>query len=93
LNAEFIAQIMDGYLTGASRSIPILVAFDLEGHELFRWGPRPAEAQAVISTALAEGLENPGRREKLHLFYGRNRGRALDGEMVALLKRSQDGAA
>ena len=37
--------------------------------------------------AAAEGLEKPAKLEKLHLYYGRNRGRALDGELVALLGR------
>ena len=85
--------IMDKYLTDGKRGIPLLVAFDPAGTELFRWGPRPAEAQAVFDTATAEGLERSAKLEKLHLFYGRNRGRALDGEMVTVLGRYLDGAS
>ena len=84
-------EIMDKYLTGGKRGIPLLVAFDPGGSELFRWGPRPAEAQDVLDSAVAEGLEKPAKLEKLHLFYGRNRGRALDGELVAVLSRYLDG--
>ena len=84
--------IMDKYLTDGKRSIPLVAAFDPEGAELFRWGPRPAEAQAVFDAATAEGLEKPAKLEKLHLFYGRNRGRALDGEMVTVLGNYLDGA-
>lgn len=86
-------EIMDKYLTGSKRSIPLLVAFDTEGGELFRWGPRPAEAQDVFDAATAEGLEKPAKLEKLHLFYGRNRGRALDGELVSVLGRYLDGVS
>lgn len=86
-------ETMDKYLTGGKRSIPLVVAFDTEGDELFRWGPRPAEAQDVFDTATSEGLEKPAKLEKLHLFYGRNRGRALDGELVAVLKRYLDGVS
>lgn len=78
-------EIMDQYLTDGKRGIPMLVAFDPEGREQFRWGPRPAEAQAVMDAGTAEGLEKPAKLERLHLFYGRNRGRALDGELAALL--------
>ena len=85
------AEIMDRYLTNGKRSIPLLVAFDPEGGKLFCWGPRPAEAQTVFEAATAEGLEKPAKLEKLHLFYGRNRGRALDGELVAVLSRYLDG--
>ncbi len=84
-------EIMDRYLTGGKRSIPLLVAFDPAGGELFRWGPRPAEAQAVFDAATAEGLEKPAKLEKLHLFYGRNRGRVLDAELVDVLGRRPDG--
>ncbi len=86
-------EIMDKYLTGGKRSIPLLVAFDPDGGELFRWGPRPDEAQKVFDAATAEGLEKPAKLEKLHLFYGRNRGRAFDREFVAILGRYLDGAS
>jgi hypothetical protein len=86
-------EIMDRYLTDGKRSIPLLVAFDAEGRELFRWGPRPAEAQAVFEAATAEGLEKPAKQEKLHLFYGRNRNRALDAELVALFGHHLDGVS
>lgn len=84
-------DLMDRYLTNGSRSIPRLVAFDTEGHELFQWGPRPAAAQEVFQAAKDEGLEKPDILERLHLFYGRNRGVALDAEFVTLLNTYLDG--
>lgn len=84
-------DVMDRYLTDGKRAIPLLVAYDDDGNKRFRWGARPAEAQAVITQALAEGLEKPDRLERLHLFYGRNRGRALDAEFVELLTRYLEG--
>jgi hypothetical protein len=43
-------DIIDHYLTnGQSRSIPILVAFDLDGNELFKWGPRPLTAKILVT--------------------------------------------
>ena len=47
--------------------------------------PGPAAAQEVFLAAKNEGLEKPDIMEKLHLFYGRNRGVALDAEFVSLL--------
>jgi hypothetical protein len=78
-------DIMDLYLTDGKRSIPLLIAFAADGRELFRWGPRPAAAQEVFAAARAEGLEKPRVLERLHLFYGRDRGRALEAEFVRLL--------
>ena len=84
-------DVMDRYLTDGKQAIPKLVAFDEAGDELFRWGGRPAAAQAVMDDALAEGLEKPERLERLHLFYGRDRGRALDVEFVDLFSSYLEG--
>lgn len=78
-------EVMDRFLTRGTRSVPILAGLDGEGRELFRWGPRPAAAQAVVDAAKAAGLDKAALQENLHLFYGRDRGRALDAELVAVL--------
>ena len=83
-------DIMDQFLTDGKRSIPMLVAFGPDGAELFRWGSRPAAAQAVVDQAKAEGLEKPAMLERLHLWYGRDRGREVDAEFVAVLRRHLD---
>lgn len=79
-------DIMDDFLTNGSRSIPRLVVFDEDGNELIQWGPRPQEAQTVFIEAKESGLEKTGILEKLHLFYGRNRGAALLTEFKTILQ-------
>ncbi len=78
-------DIMDDFLTSGSRSIPRLVVFNEDGHELVHWGPRPKEAQVVFLEAKEAGLQKPQILEKLHLFYGRNRGIALLSEFREIL--------
>ncbi len=77
-------EVMDRFLTDGKRSIPIVIGLDDGGRELWRWGPRPAAAQAVFDEAKAEGLEKPEILERLHLFYGRDRGRAMEAELLGL---------
>jgi hypothetical protein len=80
-------DIMDQYLTnGTSRSIPKLVAFDESGNELFQWGPRPVEAQNLVNELKSNGTTKKEFTEKLHLWYGRNRGKAIEKEFINLLK-------
>lgn len=86
-------EVMDRFLTRGTRSIPILAGLDDAGRELFRWGPRPAAAQAVVDAAKAEGLDKAAMHERLHLFYGRDRGRALDQELAAVLAAAFGGGA
>lgn len=79
-------DIMNCYLTNGKRSIPKLIVWDASGEELFTWGPRPAGAQAVIDEALAACLPKEERRERLHLWYGRDRGKSIEAEIAALLR-------
>ena len=80
-------DIMDQYQTNGTRSIPKLVAFDMEGNEIFIWGPRPKEAQENINMWKSEGIVKPELYEKLHLWYGRNRGKNLEKEFIEILTK------
>jgi hypothetical protein len=82
-------DVMDLYLTDGKRGVPLLVAFDSAGEEIFRWGPRPRPAQAVFEKAKAAGLEKPELLAKMHLFYGQDRGRSVETEFVELLTRNR----
>lgn len=78
-------SIIDNYLTNGTRSIPILVAFDSDGNELLKWGPRPQEAVELVKNSKADGMPKEVFLEKLHLWYGRNRGAALEKEIIDLV--------
>jgi hypothetical protein len=78
-------DIMDQYLTDGTRGIPKLVAFDEEGYELFQWGPRPRGAREEFLRAKAEGLDKLQALKRVHLWYGRDRGQAIQEEITALL--------
>lgn len=80
-------DIMDEYLTnGTSRSIPKMVVFDSEGNELFQWGPRPQELVDQIEE-WKKTMEPKEWKEKIHLWYGRNRGAAIENEFIGILKQ------
>ena len=78
-------EIMDRYLTNGGRAIPKLVAFDKDRNELFQWGPRPEEAKKLVAQWKAEGDAADQFNEKLHLWYGRNRGKAFEDDFLKLL--------
>ena len=79
--------IMNQYLTGTSKSIPILAAFDLEGKELFRWGPRPAAARELMTA----WKSNPAPasfeefEKEMHTWYAKDNGNAVQDEIMHLL--------
>ncbi len=79
-------DIIDLYLTNGTRSIPKFIAFDINGNELFQWGPRPKAAVELITKLKAEGKTKEEFLEELHLWYGRNRGVEIQKELTDLIK-------
>jgi len=85
LNRDKNLDIIDLYLTNGTRSIPVLVAFDTEWNELFKWGPRPQPAVELIKQLKSESVEKKEMYENLHLWYGRNRGVEIDKELTVMI--------
>jgi hypothetical protein len=77
-------DIMDLYLTNGARSIPILIAYDEEWNEVFRWGSRPAAAARLVKELRSAGEEY---QEKLHAWYALNKGKDIINEICELLRR------
>jgi hypothetical protein len=80
-------EIMDQYLTNGSRSVPKLIVFDDKNNELFQWGPRPTEAQNLFQKLKSENLERSEINKQLQLWYGRNRGKDVEKELIELLEK------
>ncbi len=81
--------IMNEYLTdGKSRSIPKLVAFDMEGNELFQWGPRPKSAVDLVMNAKKEEKEKNEFMTLLHKWYANNKGEELEKEILSLINEN-----
>ena len=79
-------EIMNLFLTNETRSIPILAAFDIEGNEIFRWGPRPKVAQEYVKECIAKGMSKSDYLEKLHRLYNNDKGYSLMNELTSILK-------
>jgi len=80
-------DIIDKYLTNGGRAIPKIIGFDEEGSELFQWGPRPEVAKQLVKELKESGFTKEEFNKKLHLWYGKDRGKTLEAEFVELLKR------
>lgn len=77
--------LMDQFLTNGKRSIPIVAAIDHDHRILWKWGSRPAEGQEIIDHAEATGEDIHLAKEKLQLWYARNKQEALMKELSALI--------
>jgi hypothetical protein len=80
-------ELMDQFLTNGGRAIPKLLILDQASNQLLaHWGPRPAEAQALINGLKSANANMDDIKEKLHLWYAKNRGKAVQAELVELLQ-------
>ncbi len=77
-------DIMDRYLTGGTRSIPIVIALDRAFLEVGYWGPRPA---ALQRWALEHRTTVPKDRfyAEMRRWHVQDRGQAVLREVLALL--------
>lgn len=78
-------EIIDRYLTNGGRAIPKIVGFDNEGNQIFQWGPRPEVAKQLVKEWKESGLTKEEFNEKLHLWYGKDKGVTLEKEFLKLL--------
>ncbi len=80
-------DIIDKYLTNGGRAIPKVIGLDSDGNELFQWGPRPEVAKQLVTDWKESGLTKEIFNEKLHLWYGRDRGKTFEKEFIELFPK------
>lgn len=80
-------EIMDMFLTnGKSRSIPIFAFINKEGKVLGKYGPRPKKSQELIDNLKEEGADSDKVKEKLHLWYARDKHVEIEREFTEALQ-------
>ena len=81
-------DLADEYLTNGSRSIPKLVVLHADTlTEVLHWGPRPAEAQALLLKLKAEGMAHDDFIREIHAWYAHDRTQATQRELLALVQQ------
>lgn len=81
-------DIADEYLTNGSRSIPKLIILRADTlTEVLHWGPRPAEAQALLLKLKAEGMAHDDYVRELHAWYAHDRTQATQRELLTLVQQ------
>lgn len=82
-------DLIDQFLTDGGRAIPMVIVLDEEFNERFHWGPRPEQAQLIVTghkAAIAAGeIEKAEIHKKVRAFYARDHGKATVSELVSKL--------
>jgi len=78
-------DLMDRYLTGASRSIPIVVVLTEGMEELGRWGPRPSVLQAWVMEKKRAGAGKEIYPE-IRKWYAQDKGESTLREILTVMR-------
>ena len=78
-------DLMDAHLTGASRSIPVVILLDERYAECGWWGPRPSELQQWV-LGPGQDLPKDERYRETRRWYARDGGRSTLEEITRLLE-------
>ena len=81
-------SLIQNYLTnGTSMSIPILVVRDKNGTDLFSWGPRPTDAQAILARQKnEEDTSAEDKKIEFQGWYNKNKGVDIQNELLEKFK-------
>jgi len=76
-------EVMDRYLTGTSRAIPIVIVLDDRWQEIGHWGSRPAELQAWVLDA-RKTMPKEQLYPQIRRWYAKDKGESTLREILSL---------
>ena len=79
-------ELMNRYLTGTARSIPVVIVLTAEMEELGWWGPRPRELQAFVMAERAKGRDKKELYPEIRRWYAKDRGATTLREVLAVME-------
>ncbi len=81
-------DLMNGFLTNGSMSIPKLILFDNITQEVINdWGPSPSTVQQMTKDFKAEHkILTPEFKKEIQVWYNQNKGKCIAGDMANLIE-------
>ncbi len=84
-NRDAANSEIEKYLTNGGKSIPKLIVRDEAGNDLFDWGPRPKEAQAIVMEQKNDNtISAEDKKKQLQSWYNKDKGTMIQEELNAL---------
>ena len=79
-------EVMNRYLTGTARSIPVVIVLTEDMRELGWWGPRPRQLQTRVLAERGRGREKKELYPEIRRWYARDKGAATLREVLAVME-------
>ena len=82
-------DVMDLFLTNGGRAIPKTVLLNADLEVLGSWGPRPAEAMALVKRIKSDPAIAHTYSEEVHRWYTQDKQQNIQAELAVLLGHAQ----
>lgn len=80
-------DLIDAHLTNGGKSIPKLIQLTTDFQITGTWGPRPVEAQKLVTELKANPIEGVNYADVLHKWYADDKTHSSQAELLKLLKQ------
>ena len=77
-------ELMDAHLTNGGRAVPKIIQLDDNFHFIQDWGPRPKEAQDLVTDLRANPETAKNYAEPLHKWYAKDKQTSTVHELAEL---------
>ena len=85
LRRDQYPQVMDRYLTGVARSIPVVIVLTDDMEEVGWWGPRPRALQEWVLEQRVAGRDKKSLYPDVRRWYARDKGQTTLKEVLAVM--------
>lgn len=80
--------LIDQHLTNGGKAIPKLVVRDENDNDLFDWGPRPSECQAMVMKNKDSEMTTKEKNQAIQTWYNKDKGQSTSKEIMELVKEN-----
>jgi len=80
--------LIEQYLTNGGKSVPKLIVRDENGKDIFTWGPRPSQCQAMVMKNKDSEMTAQEKKHAIQLWYNIDKGQSAFKEIAAEIEKS-----
>ncbi|MBL1280956.1 MAG: thioredoxin family protein [Fluviicola sp.] len=77
--------LIEQYLTNGGKSVPKLIVRNSKDEDLFTWGSRPAECQAMVMRNKDTDMTAQEKKAAIQVWYNKDKGQSAFNELATLI--------
>lgn len=82
-------DVMDRYLSGTARAIPVVIVLTEDLEEVGWWGPRPHELQTYVRAQRSAGRDKKDFYPEIRRWYAKDKGHTTLRELLTVMREAR----